>query len=125
VKQPLAALNEGKEKHPRRALPRKSTQEIVLLPQNPHRHYDPPSLGVEDAIHQRAVLSFVLSHHPTRFTQGELTHILAADREVAADRNAVIGAIAELVAVGLLYRDGHFVVPTHAAIYFYRLAGRT
>ncbi|HVC07333.1 MAG TPA: hypothetical protein VND98_07115 [Solirubrobacterales bacterium] len=82
-------------------------------------------MGVEDAIHQRSVLTFVLSHHPTRFSQGELTRILAADPEDRAHRDAVIRAVGTLVAAGLLRRDGHFVEPTHAAIYFHRLAART
>ena len=92
------------------------------MPQNRSPRCDPPSPGPEDAILQRAALTFVLVEHPTRLTQGELTRVLADDPEDAAQRNAVVRAIGELAAAGLLRRDGHFVSPTRAALYFDRLA---
>ncbi|MGA8745900.1 MAG: hypothetical protein WB507_08550 [Solirubrobacterales bacterium] len=95
------------------------------MPQSPHRRDHLPPLAVEDRVHQRTVLGYVLSHHPTRFTQGELTRILAVDPEDRDHRQAVIAAIEALVAAGLLRRDGHYVSPTRAAIHFYRLARRT
>lgn len=66
-----------------------------------------------------------LRMNPTRFSQDELTRILAADPEDRAHRKAVIEAIGALVAAGLLHRDGHFVLPIRAAIDFDRLVDRT
>ena len=75
-----------------------------------------------DAKTERAVLAFVLQLHPTRLTQGELARALAEDPEDFAQRDAVCHAVDELVAAGLLHRDGHFVAPTRAAIRFDQLA---
>lgn len=71
---------------------------------------------------ERATLAFVLSLHPTRLTQGELTRALADDPEDFAQRDAIVRAVGELVAAGLLHRDGHFVAPARAAIRFDQLA---
>lgn len=71
---------------------------------------------------ERAVLGFVLSLHPTRLTQGELTRALADDPEDFAQRDAIVRAVGELVAAGLLHRDGAFVAPTRVAIRFDQLA---
>ncbi len=92
------------------------------MPQKPNPRCDPSVPNHEDAVMQRAVLTFVLAEHPTRLSQGELTRILAADPEDADQRNALIRAITELASAGLLRRDGHFVAPTRAALYFDRLA---
>jgi hypothetical protein len=90
--------------------------------QNRNPRCEPPSPGTEDARVQRAALTFVLAEHPTRFTQGELTRVLAADPEAAAQRGAIVRAVEELAAADLLRRDGHFVAPTRAALHFNRLA---
>jgi len=79
-------------------------------------------LSHEDTVLQRAVLTFVISNHPNLHTQGELTRILAADPEDAAQRDAVIRAVGELAGAGLLSRKGHYVAPTRAALYFDRLS---
>jgi hypothetical protein len=92
------------------------------MPQNPNPRRDPSIPNHEDAVLQRAVLTFVLAEYPTRLSQGELTRILAADPEDAVQRSALIRAISELAAAGLLRRDGHFVAPTRAALYFDWLA---
>jgi hypothetical protein len=67
---------------------------------------------------ERAVLGFVLSLHPTRLSRGELARALADDPEDFADRDAICRAVDELVAAGLLHRDGQFVAPTRAALRF-------
>ena len=90
--------------------------------QNPNRRHDPSFPSHEDAVLQRTALSFVLAEHPNRLSQGELTRILAADPEDAAQRNAVIRAVGELAAAGLLRRDRHFVSATRAALHFDHLA---
>lgn len=92
------------------------------MPQNRNPRCDRSSPSPEDAILQRAALTFVLAEHPTRLTQGELTRVLADDPEDAAQRSAVIRAVGELTGAGLLRRDGHFVSPTRAALHFNRLA---
>jgi hypothetical protein len=92
------------------------------MPENHSPPHEPPSPSPEDAILQRAALTFVLAEHPTRLTQGELTRIIADDPEDAAQRDAVIRAVGELAAAGLLGRDGHFISPTRAALHFDRLA---
>lgn len=76
----------------------------------------------EDAKTERAVLAFVLNLHPTRLSRGELARALASDPEDFAARDAVCRAVDELVAAGLLHRDGHFVAPTRAALRFDALA---
>jgi hypothetical protein len=92
------------------------------MPQNRHPSCEPSFPNPDEAILQRVALTFVLAEHPTRLTQGELARILAADPEDAAQRNAVIHAVGELAAAGLLRRDGNFVSPTRAALHFDRLA---
>ena len=92
------------------------------MPQSRVPRCDPSPPSAEDAMIQRAALTFVLAEHPTRLTQGELTRILASDPDDAAQRNAVIRALEELATAGLLHRDGHIVTPTRAALYFDRLA---
>jgi hypothetical protein len=61
---------------------------------------------------RRAVLGLVLHEHPAGWTVADLRG------EIGGDARA---AIAELVAVGLLEREGDYVRPTCAALSFYRL----
>ena len=79
---------------------------------------DPPPPSGEEASLQRDMLTFVLSIDPTRLTQGELTRVLAAIPENRLEREAIVNAVAELVDVGLLCRDGNYVQPTRAALHF-------
>ncbi len=79
------------------------------MQENRNPRCDPSSPNLEDAILQRVAITFVLAEHPTRLTQGELTCVLAADPDDASQRDAVIRAVSELTAAGLLHRDGHFV----------------
>ena len=83
---------------------------------NPRADASPPS--AEEVKRQRDALTFVLSIDPTRLTQGELTRVLAANPEDAVQREAIINAVTELVDVGLLCRDEHYLQPTHAALRF-------
>ena len=79
---------------------------------------DPPPPRADEAALQRDVLTFVLSIDPTRLTQGELTRVLSANPEDAVQRKAILNAVTELVEVGLLCRDEHYIQPTRAALRF-------
>jgi len=63
---------------------------------------------------QRAVLGIALDAHPKPLTTRELA------RQIGRD-DAVERAVAELVGVGLIERDGDSVRPTKAAVHFERL----
>lgn len=62
---------------------------------------------------QRAVLALALHEHPTPLTDADLA------REVGPD---VAEAVADLIAVGLLRREGEAIHPTAAALRFEELA---
>jgi hypothetical protein len=68
----------------------------------------------EDAAHERIVLSAVLEVHPGQITEAELVREHADDPSSA--RDAFERAIADLTGVGLLHRQGDFVLPTRAAL---------
>jgi len=61
---------------------------------------------------RRAVLGLVLYEHPKELSSYDLR------REIGDD---VRGAIVDLLAVGLLRREGEAVRPTRAALSFHRL----
>lgn len=69
-----------------------------------------PALA-DDQRKQSAVLALVLSEHPTHLTIGDLMMEIA-------DEDAVARAVRDLVAVGLLRRDGDSILPTRAALRF-------
>ncbi len=74
----------------------------------------------EDTKAERVVLAFLLEEHPSQLTIPEVSLALNADPGFDCD-DAVERAIRELVAAGLLYCQGRFVLPTRAALYFSRL----
>lgn len=76
----------------------------------------------EDAKCERAVLTVVLSSHPTQITQADLVRDLADD---PAERDGIERAIRDLTRTGLLHRSGDFVLPTRAAIRADSLWGET
>jgi len=82
---------------------------------------DPSSPAAEDAKTEMAVLSFLLSEHPTRLTIPEVSRALNAGPKSDARSDAVERAIRELDGAGLLNCHGGFAVPTRAALYFARL----
>jgi hypothetical protein len=61
---------------------------------------------------RRAVLGLVLYEHPREWTPRELRE------EIGDDARA---AIVDLLAAGLLKREGDYVRPTRPALSFYRL----
>lgn len=64
---------------------------------------------------QGAVMALVLAEHPTLLTLGDL--MMEID-----DEDAVFRAVRDLVAVGLLRREGSSVLATRAALTFDRLS---
>jgi hypothetical protein len=51
----------------------------------------------------------------------ELILVLCADSDRGDPQDAGWRAVAELVGAGLVHRDGNFIAPTRAALYFHRL----
>lgn len=70
----------------------------------------------EDARAQAAVLTLVLSEHPTPLTLSDIEREIAPDGDFAS-RDAVARAVRDLSAVGLLHRHGDLVLPTRAALH--------
>lgn len=66
-----------------------------------------------DAQVQEAVLDVVLDHHPTVLTEAEIVRDFASGEADNVER-----AIRDLVAGGLLRREGESVFPTRAALHF-------
>jgi len=69
---------------------------------------------MQDKATQRAVLALVLDAHPKSLALPDLAHELGG-------QGAVERAVAELVSVGLLAREGEAVSPTAAARRFDQL----
>lgn len=82
-------------------------------------HCLPPS--DEDRKTEAAVLSLLLDEHPARLTGEELVLVLHADPDRPNPEDAAERAVRELVGAGLLHRDGRFLAPSRAALYFSRL----
>lgn len=70
----------------------------------------------EDALAQAAVLTLVLTEHPTPLTLADVEREVAPDQDFAG-RDAVARAVRDLFAVGLLHRQGDLVLPTRAALH--------
>jgi hypothetical protein len=79
--------------------------------------HDPVSPACEDAQAQAAVLTLVLTEHPTPLTLADIEREVAPNQDFAG-RDAVARAVRDLVAVGLLHRQGDLVLPTRAALRF-------
>jgi hypothetical protein len=61
---------------------------------------------------RRAVLGLVLHEHPKELTARELREEIGDDAR---------GAIVDLLAAGLVRRDGDYIRPTREALNYYRL----
>ena len=70
---------------------------------------------------ESAVLALLLEEHPIRLTMDELILVLHADPERGDPEDAGQRAVRELVGAGLIHREGRFLAPTRAALYFERL----
>ena len=82
---------------------------------------DPAPTACEDERTERAVLALVLAEHPAQLSVLELARELCESPEDFAEGDAVERAVRDLVGVGLLHRQGGFVLPTRAALHFDRL----
>ena len=91
----------------------------MAIPNLMHRcDADPDSAIEQDRKEIGVVLSVLLDEHPIRMTLDELILVMHADPE-DEDRGATtVDAIRELVSAGLVHRDGRFLAPTRAALYF-------
>lgn len=79
---------------------------------------DPASPAIKDAKTERAVLALLLDEHPARLTNDELILVLHADPERGDPEDAGQRAIRQLVGAGLIHREGRFLTPSRAALYF-------
>lgn len=78
----------------------------------------------EDAAIESVVLRQVLHFHPAQLTAAELIREVGGESPDFAERDAILRAIADLAAVGLLHSHGAFVIPTRAALRFNELLDR-
>jgi len=74
----------------------------------------------DDAAIEAAVLAQMLALHPAVMSLAELIREMGEDADPEG-REAVERAVRDLVAAGLLHRDGAFVRPTRAALRFDQL----
>ncbi len=72
---------------------------------------------------EAAVLMLLLALHPAQLTLEELALEIGAGSGRIEAAAAVEQAVGELVASGLLHRQGDFVLPTHAALRCDQLLG--
>jgi hypothetical protein len=68
-----------------------------------------------------AVLGYLLDADPDRFTIPEVSRAMNAGKTGFGSEDAVERAIVQLVGAGLLHCCCGFVLPTRAALYFWRL----
>ena len=69
---------------------------------------------------QQAILTAILVEHPTQLTLLDLYRV-RMNPDDPADRDAVDRAVLDLVAAGLVHRNGPFVVPSRASLRFEEL----
>jgi hypothetical protein len=79
---------------------------------------DPSSPAGESRGTESAVLALLLTEHPIQLTMPELALILHGDIDLFEPTDAAECAVRELVGAGLVHRQGRFLTPTRAAIYF-------
>lgn len=75
----------------------------------------------EDAIWQTAVLGVLLETYPEPYTEQELADWVLRDSNSPADKDAFQRSLNELIAAGLVYRNGKIVHPTRTAVRFEEL----
>jgi hypothetical protein len=72
----------------------------------------------EDRDTQGAVLAHLLYLHPAQLTVEEIVREIATDPEEFGDRDQIERAVRDLTRVGLLHRNGRFVMPALPAVHF-------
>lgn len=82
---------------------------------------DPASPAADDLRTESAVLTLLLHEHPAQLTMEELVLVLHGDPDRGDPADAAKRAVQELVGAGLVNRNGRFLSPTRAALYFSRL----
>lgn len=79
------------------------------------------SAADEDPAMQAALLNHVLDEHPTHLRRCDLVRELCRDPSDFGERDTVDRAIEVLVKIGLLDKNGKYVLPTHSALHFHKL----
>jgi hypothetical protein len=77
---------------------------------------EPSSLLAQDLQIEAALLSLIVSLHPSHLTAEELVREMVADPRDEAEGNAVRNAIGSLCRSGLVREIGETIAPTHAAL---------
>jgi hypothetical protein len=75
----------------------------------------------QDAAVESAVIALILSRHPAQLTLDELIREVAQDPEEFRQVDAIERAVRDLGGVGLLNRNGEFLVPSQAALRLWSL----
>jgi hypothetical protein len=75
-------------------------------------------MTVSDEAWQLAVLSRILALYPERLSATELRRVMLAGDQGFEQIDAHDRAVRDLIAAGLLRRDGDSVVATHATMHF-------
>lgn len=75
----------------------------------------------QDQAIEFAVLVLILSRHPAQLTLAELIREVADDPEEFLQVDAINRAVRDLAGVGLLNRNGEFLVPSQAALWMDKL----
>ena len=82
---------------------------------------DPSAPADADRKVEWAVLGYLLDAHPDQFTIPQVSRTMNAGETGFDSEDAVERAIRQLVGAGLLHCSGGYVLPTRAALYFWRL----
>jgi hypothetical protein len=82
---------------------------------------DPSQCLTDDVQVQVAVLSILLAEHPVQLTISELARQFVDDPDDFGERDAVRRAVRDLAGIGLLHRQGNFVLPSRVALDYERL----
>lgn len=77
-----------------------------------------------DIATEAVVIQHLLDVHPSQLTTLELIRELGGEAPEFAERDAIERAVRDLSGVGLLHRNGEFVVPTRAALRLCQLLDR-
>jgi hypothetical protein len=82
---------------------------------------DPSTPADADRKVEWAVLAYLLDEHPDQFTIPEVSRVMNQGKTGFGNEDTVERAIRQLVGAGLLHCCGGFILPTRAALYYWRL----